>query len=431
MEPVEQINDEIAVALQRYDLFFRNFWDLGGVRLLNDEEAKANGLETAAIQFDKTGGAVSFLFNQKFWNKLDTVSRSFVLCHEMLHVVFQHGVRFLKSFGTVKDEAVAKATDVVINELLVSKFGFNRSALDPFIKNECCWLDTVFSPKDGAEPNKCADYYINLIEKTKKSGGKVLDSHYFFSSGPNDDPAGNVGNMDEILCGVSEEFLKKVNDALSPEDKEILGEMMQQAGNGAGGQIFFLKAPKKIKKKWETVINKWSRMAVKDVFRSQERWDMRARRHHLLDMDGLFLPSEVEFFDIGHEEDRIGVFFFLDTSGSCIDLKERFFKAAKSLDPKKFDLRVFCFDTIVYETSLASGKIYGGGGTRFDIIEDKIQEILKKEGKKYPKAVWIITDGYGSNVFPQNPKNWYWFLTANWTGNIPKESKTYNLSDYE
>ena len=120
----------------------------------------------------------------------------------------------------------------------------------------------------------------------------------------------------------------------------------------------------------------------------------------------------------------------MDTSGSCFNLAERFFKAALTLNPKKFNIRLFCFDCSVVETDIKSQKLYGGGGTSFKAIEDKIQEIVGK-GEKYPHAVFIITDGYGNKVIPQFPKKWHWFLSENYLNFIPKESHKYMLNDFE
>jgi hypothetical protein len=94
-------------------------------------------------------------------------------------------------------------------------------------------------------------------------------------------------------------------------------------------------------------------------------------------------------------------------------------------------VRLFCFDTTVYETTLESKKVYGGGGTRFDIIEDKIQA-TKKNGGVYPEAVFVITDGAGNRLVPEFPEKWHWFLAGRATkAYIPRESKTYILKDFE
>jgi hypothetical protein len=131
------------------------------------------------------------------------------------------------------------------------------------------------------------------------------------------------------------------------------------------------------------------------------------------------------------EQKKITVFFFMDTSGSCWGLKDRFFRAARSLPPEKFDIRLFCFDTQVQETDIESGRIYGGGGTAFDIIESKIQTTCRNEKIKYPKAVWIMTDGMGSRVNPEKPDRWYWFLSHDYRYYIPKESSIHMLKDFE
>jgi predicted metal-dependent peptidase len=111
-------------------------------------------------------------------------------------------------------------------------------------------------------------------------------------------------------------------------------------------------------------------------------------------------------------------------------LAERFFTAANSLPKEKFNVRLFCFDTKVEETDLSSGKIYGGGGTCFKIIEDYIQK-EKSKNKKYPSAVFIITDGMGSKVIPEHPTRWHWFLSEKNVKYIPKQSFVYNLDDFE
>ena len=132
------------------------------------------------------------------------------------------------------------------------------------------------------------------------------------------------------------------------------------------------------------------------------------------------------------EENKIEVWFFQDTSGSCYGFRDRFFSAAKSLPPDKFDIRMFCFDTRVFETTLKSGKLYGFGGTMFQILENKVQEIIKKENLAYPKAVFVITDGYAcDNISPKHPRRWHWFLSTNYTRCIHKECNIHMLKDFE
>ncbi len=145
----------------------------------------------------------------------------------------------------------------------------------------------------------------------------------------------------------------------------------------------------------------------------------------------MFLPSEMEVEDIDKEKNKIEVWFFQDTSGSCSGFAKRFFKAAESLPKDRFNVRMHCFDTRVYETSLEERKLYGFGGTSFTCIENYIQRRIAKENLQYPKAVFIITDGYGNDVHPEHPEVWHWFLSSGYKSHIPKQSKTYLLRNFE
>jgi len=126
------------------------------------------------------------------------------------------------------------------------------------------------------------------------------------------------------------------------------------------------------------------------------------------------------------EETKIELYFFQDCSYSCYHLKDRFFNAAKSLPEDRFDVKLFTFDTRVYESSLKSGKLYGFSGTRFDIIEQHLQTV-----KPHPRAIFVITDGAGNVVNPQHPDRWFFFLSAKNTRYIPAKSHTYDLGDFE
>jgi hypothetical protein len=186
----------------------------------------------------------------------------------------------------------------------------------------------------------------------------------------------------------------------------------------------------KKKKKWETVIKRWVNRFIKHSDRDHEQW-ARVNRRFVGLQSNLFLPSEMEIDEREEIKKKIKVIFFQDTSGSCSHFAERFFKAAKSLPKERFDMELYCFDTQVYKTSLESGKLYGFGGTSFEILERKVEEICKGNFRKYPKAVFVITDGYGDAIHPKKPRNWYWFLSTTYTSCIPKECNIFQLSDFE
>ena len=78
-------------------------------------------IPTAAVQFDKEGKFINFLFNEKFWKECDDYKKMFVVCHEALHIVLQHGTRFLEN---VDNKIANIAMDIVVNHALVRDFGF-------------------------------------------------------------------------------------------------------------------------------------------------------------------------------------------------------------------------------------------------------------------------------------------------------------------
>ena len=65
---------------------------------------------------------------------------------------------------------------------------------------------------------------------------------------------------------------------------------------------------------------------------------------------------------------------------------------------------------------------------------DRIKsELTNKKIKKYPDAIFVITDGDGNHISPEYPDRWYWFLGGSYTTTryIPPLSKTFMLKDYE
>lgn len=406
---------EIAKKLQSHHYFFRAFWDIG-----EPSVGKFPDLNTAAIAFNLDGSAIQLLINEDFWGGLNEHTKLFLICHEMAHIVFQHGYRFAEYLGKPDSETMNIAADVVINEMLCKTFGFRREWLDPRLRDEGCWYDTVFKDAPVSQ-NESTEFYFNLLKTQKPPAGLYkIDSHKVLSEKQNDELYNTIGK-----AGVMSNLDEKIIDELPLECQTFV-----QSSTGTGSwKTVDVKANKK--RKWETVIKKWEKSCTKEKYDSNERWERVNPRYSQIISDRIHLPTNCNVLDEYRDSNRIDVFFFLDTSGSCSGLGSRFFKAAKSLDPKKFNIRLFCFDTEVQETTLASGRIYGGGGTLFNIIEQKIQSIIKLENKKYPRAVFLITDGYGNNVSPEKPDRWYWFLTGWHIQYLPNKSHKFKLSDYE
>ena len=464
----------IAKRLDSITPVFYMMWKLGRPFFSKKEP-------TLSVGFDANGQCIDFLINPDFWNIMDEEQQSFLIAHECMHVILNHGIRIQSIMGDdVHVEMANWAMDIVVNELLIRKC-FSLSKLGEF-KDKLCWIHTCFGNPDTILSGQNFEYYYNRLLQENKIDGKKIEykkqkvqrSNGGLGSGggtpqnqtpqesppnapgANDQKAQNSENKNKPVVIDShaglwdknakweelDEFFDQVSQGCSTESlEEFIGEVKdiicksemggKQAGRFPGGGFLIVNLGKvKKKKKWETVINKWATRYLKEADKDHEQWARLNRRFQLMD-GNMFIPTEIEIEDVNEEEKKIEVWFFQDTSGSCAHLAPRFFKAAKSLPPNRFKVRMFCFDTQVYETTLVSGKLYGFGGTSFSCIENKIQEIMAKEKLQYPKAVFVITDGYGDSVSPKFPKKWYWFLSCDFKPYIPKESKTFKLTDFE
>ena len=408
---------EIAKRLQGHHYIFRAFWDIGNVVIGDFEEC-----QTAAIAFDAEGGALRLIINREFWDSLNMETKVFLICHEMFHVILHHGRRFVEYFGTANEKNMNIAADVVINEMLVGSLGFVRKDLDSRLAEHGCWFDTIFKDRRDVARDECTEYYFNILKEMEVDTEDLfsIDDHVTIAE---DDPE----MMDQVVedAGIYDHMDNSLLGNIPMGDQEYIKSI------GGGGTWHSVKLThQKVRKKWESVIKRWELMHRKEDFLMNERWDRISPRYSQVIRNGIHLPTECHSMDLHKVQNRIEVFFFLDTSGSCIELKDRFFSAARSLDKKKFNVRLFCFDTTVVETDLQSLKIHGGGGTLFNIIEQKIQQIVKAEHVKYPGAVFLITDGMGDYVFPERPERWHWFLSSDYTHYVPQGSRHYRLADY-
>jgi predicted metal-dependent peptidase len=408
----------LSYNLEDKHALFNKFWSM--VRPVFSKE-----IPTAAVGFDKLGDCIQFKINPDFWSTLNLNQKLFVVCHECLHVLLSHGFR-AKEISKEYRKIANVAMDLVVNQTLVDRFGFDRATVEPK-ELKYCWLDTVLPEPLPAD--KSFEFYFNAIRQKveEQQQSDSFDDHGELESFDSKEFADRLTrelqecNPEEIKD--MKQFLE--NKAEGPAGKAPANG--QQAGTSQGNVLKTIVLKKvSAKKKWESIIKNWTKRAL--TFFETEQWAQKSRRMSNVHTD-FMLPSDMETED--NEKSKIEVWFFQDTSGSCAHLAERFFKAAATIPPEKFNVRMFCFDTQVYPTTLKSGKLYGFGGTTFTCIEEYIQQACAKDNLAYPAAVFCITDGYGDVVKPAKPKNWYWFLSMDYKECIPKECKTFKLDDFE
>jgi predicted metal-dependent peptidase len=411
---------QIARLLQNHFELFYTCWHLGKPDLTDE-------LPTAGVLFDKHDGRyLHFMFNEEWYNELTDYERAFIISHECLHVILNHGKRFR---GLVPEIANI-AADIVINHMLTTKFGFDKSKLQNKIIKVGAWFETVF-PKDKCPPRGMSfEYYYELLLKEAKAQQNGKGNGTNLGVGQIDDHSGlEQATADNVL-----EALKEMaQTGLTNKEKDVLKQLgkvygdkndeCKKAGVDPGTIKAILEAVYNPKMVWEKII-KSMRTAFRQREKEKDTWISKHRRHHLLS-DELILPCSREVDS--RDYNKLELVAFMDISGSCIHLKDDFYNLLNTVPTDLFNITAHTFDTAVREIDLKKTKITGGGGTSFSVIE----QYIRKNFKRYPYAVLIITDGAGDNVSPQHPDRWHWVLSDNYKQLIPKESKIFELKDFK
>ena len=385
--------------LEDYHTVFYTFWELAGV--FYDDQCP-----TAYVKFCDDGKPI-IAVGTEFWTNLTLREKLFVICHECLHVILHHDIRKGDDIKGATPKLVNIAQDIVINELIVDAFGFDRIDIRDW-KN-LCWIDTCFKYHQLIARNETYSYYLEKLihegdtDNAYGSDPQPLDQH---GAAPTPgQPSGGTGPSDEILekilKGADLEVLQKIFESLDDSQKlrGVGNAILAYKLSKESSKIRFTKFVKKLKR------NRIKQNeVVKDSFvHIDRRFADVCARHDFM------LPGKVDV--MRPLKNKILACVFLDVSGSCIHLVKQFNEIMNAFyeEPELFEVRAFIFDTDVREVSRGA-HISIGGGTSFDIIEHKIQE-LKQEYSKYPDGVFVITDGAGNQVAPECPERWIWLLT--------------------
>ena len=429
----------ISRALEGHHALFYAIWNMG-------RPTFTNMIPTAAVQFHPDSEDVTFLFNPDFWKRLDFKTKLFVIAHECLHACLNHGSRAKDA----KDRMLANlAMDVVVNHTLVNSFEFNRDEIQDWKKY--CWKETLFPEIPNMSERETFEYYFNQVKHKAENGGFCDGKGNCQKAGSGEEgtgqcncPGGPQTVDDHSKMGETDGLIKKLNEELSDQEKQRLEKIVEkhgckeqeaskdkQAGAGTGGWSFLPRKKVIKKRKWETLVRKYTKKALTYAEEEQDTFLFESRRAAISQDNGTFLPGMSMVEDRTRVKSKVDVWLFLDTSGSCYHLAERFFNAAASIPTDRFNVRLFNYDTVVYETNLTERRIYGGGGTSFSIIESFIQSDIKKSGDKYPTLVFNLTDGAGNAVNPEFAERWHWLLCEPYKEYVPKKSFIHDLSNFE
>lgn len=354
-------------------------------------------IPTACISMGKDGREMGFFWNPTFFDKCSDYKNAFILCHEMLHVFLKHGKR---GKNLENHDKANVAMDISINHLLVDGFGFTRSMIEDWKK--LCWRDTVFNTH--VDPQPSFEGYYNIEDKFFNEGFQSLDLHKFMEEEANLPP-----NLEKVMDKITERMMQI--PGFSGEECEFLESMVQPVISR--------------KPKFEIVVRNLSRSIMKKTKVFADTFGKIDRR--LYDV-APGIPVRERLRD-RKKKDKYLCHFYIDNSGSCQDYIQRFANCANSLNEKVFEVRVFTFDTRVYEVNKQNGNyvIRGGGSTAFGPVVRHAQS-----APRHPDVCFVLTDGIAESVTTKKPRQWHWLITPNGsTRSLIGAGKTWPLSQFE
>lgn len=332
----------------------------------------------------QTAGASksNILVNPDFWELLNETERSFLIDHEVLHVVLNHHSRFEKEHHGIANVAC----DLAINSMLYEQYVGKK---DPARIIPKLWEAGQFPQKYGMETLRGADFYLELLKQSMHMLPQAL--------------RGAIQRASSEQSG-SKELEEKLEESggFSLDGTEIANQV----------KIELMRS----KQSFESLLKElYGNTSLHSGFVREERF-CRARRGPT---SSLALPEMwSESGQAKIRKNKIGL--FLDFSGSCSSMTG-IFQAAAELIPKQF----FVVDKYKFATKLAKFEenTFIGGGTNFGPIQGY---------EKMYDQIWIFSDADGNMPCWSTPSKITWFLGGDCIRpeNIHKPASMYILSNF-
>lgn len=414
---------------------------------------------TAAVSFDRYGNMLNMKINPIFWDSLNNEAKTFVILHELSHVVYDHGKRFIHL--ELDFELANIASDIVINHNLNNNYDIVR---EDFNWEKYCWVETCFKDAKVTPPNnRSFEYYYNLLNEAKNIPNvELLGSHSDGTESPeekqenaanpnnsSEEPKknkfGNIevpqlkkpGKKEEIEKQEISDVMKEIMD-LNPE---LIAEFNQEPNIENLGfdpiKEHVVKTPKMGKERegdssdfvMQELPNFEKLMKIlippqKKKYREDENetWVGTHRRYmsYLDNNPNVSLPN-VYFSQKLLPQKKKNVWIFIDNSGSCSGMFHTFSSIAVALmKSKDVECRGFTFGDTCDEIKLSENmriSFYAGNDGGFDCIENKILKILKEEkNTQYPENIVVLSDGgaeFNCIKKLKQPKSWVMLINNN------------------
>ena len=426
----------------------------------------SENVDRAAVTFDLDDRAYLFEVNKEFWQSINFYEQCFVLAHEILHALLDHGLRgreYLKllfktnkKYFLMNEDVLNTMMDIEINEALVSSaYGFDRNLIS--FAGKSCFIDTVFSQEIIDKESLVADrefedygnIYLKYAEEFDLSAllSLLFNNMGFLSSLTRVDEDGNIEfdpekfsmddhveeNWDDVMRA-QREVMDNFFEGQKVEASDILNNSVTVLGNksaygygSVGNYAVKLDDTKSLDDVFDIsmkALNKRVKSSIREV-----SWTNVNRRFHssIAAIDpNIAVPSYRKIDK--KDDDKRKILVYMDTSYSCFDYIKKLMELVKGLDEDKYDVEAYIFAGHVAPIDLNKPKFFSGG-TDIDRVYKHAVSCFDKQDYD---GVFVLTDGEFSNCYSSydlDYKKWSWFLVPSYdSSNISSKSKFHKVS---
>jgi hypothetical protein len=373
-------------------------------------------IDTACVIFNGDNENYKFLINEEFWNKLNFFSKSFLISHEIMHVLLKHGKRGKQFLNSIDEKNKSHnllnvCMDISINEILLRELDFTKDLLN--FPQDGCFVNTVFKPNDILNENivddESFDYYYHLYTKLYglKEPPPTLDDHSTFSS---ENKPSNKKDNETDFDDAEQSNEEDIIDSLLEGEEDFFSSDSHGSEEEASHSINI--KSKSLEDYFKISIKSSSKMKIK--YKEKHVWHGYNRRISpiMSSIDPkISIPSTMK--QPNNKKEKHKILIYLDTSYSCFQESNNLLTLAANLPDSKFDIQLFSFSNSVQEVKQDKYNTYtlsNKGATNILAVCNHANNLLSNE--KFD-AVFVLTDAEFlslkiSDFFDY--KKWFFFI---------------------
>ena len=122
----------------------------------------------AVVQYDANGQVIELLMNPDKLKEMTIYEIKFILCHELMHIILQHGI-ILTNTNKKDLRLVLGVLEICVNDAVIQKCNFDINRLSFW--NNLITTESVFKNKNILH-NQSFEYYLH---KTKQLDKNIIE----------------------------------------------------------------------------------------------------------------------------------------------------------------------------------------------------------------------------------------------------------------